>query len=51
MRWSCENYEHISTTTMYVANKLGRMVTCNEEFPPIESHDSVNLITWGHLTS
>ena len=36
--------KYISNTTVPMATKLGRVVTCNEELPLIKSHDP--SITW-----
>ena len=33
----------MSTTTMYLASKLGMVVTYNEKIPPIKSHDPSNM--------
>ena len=35
---------YISTTTMSMATKLGRVATYHEEVPPIMLHDP--LVTW-----
>ena len=37
------NY-YISTTTMFMATKFGKMVTFHDGFSPIKAHDFV--ITW-----
>ena len=38
--WTCDNKKHyLSTNTMPMATKLGRVVTYNEESPSIKSQD------------
>ena len=34
---------YISTTTMSMATKLGRVVSCHEGLPTIMLHDSLNM--------
>ena len=38
------NWNHISTTTVPIATKLGRMIICLDGLLPVKSHDC--LITW-----